>query len=96
MADLFENNNELILVITPEGTRSKSDRWRTGFYHIAKKANVPIVLSYLDYKNRNGVVGKIIHPSDNMESDLKEIMKYYEEHGCGKFHDQFSLDPRYL
>jgi len=96
MAKLFDHHDELILVITPEGTRSKASKWRTGFYHIARKANVPIVLSYLDYENKRGIVGKIIHPSDDIDADLKEIMEFYQQHGCGKFHDQFSLDDRFL
>ncbi|MCP4122398.1 MAG: acyltransferase [Bacteroidetes bacterium] len=96
MAELFNTHEELILVITPEGTRSKAPRWRTGFYHIAMKANVPLVLSYLDYENKKGVVGKIIYPTGNIESDLKEIMEFYDAHGRGKFHDQFSLDDRFL
>jgi 1-acyl-sn-glycerol-3-phosphate acyltransferase len=96
MAAMFDQYDSLILVITPEGTRSKVTKWKTGFYHIARKAGVPIVLSYLDYENRKGVVGKIIHPSEDMEADMEEIMDFYRHHGRGKFHDQFSLDERFL
>lgn len=95
LTELFDKHDELILVITPEGTRSKVTRWKTGFYPIAVKAGVPIVLSYLDYKNRRGVVGKIIHPTGNMESDMREIMAFYASHGIGRFPGQFSLDERY-
>ena len=96
MAELFDQKKELILVITPEGTRSKVTRWKTGFYHIARMANVPIVLSYLDYENKKGVVGKIMYPSDDIEADMAEIMEFYHAHGHGKFHHQFSIDQRYL
>lgn len=96
MAALFDSYDELILVITPEGTRSKVTKWKTGFYHIAKMANVPIVLSYLDYRNKKGVVGKIMYPSDDLEADMKEIMAFYNTHGHGRFHHQFSIDERYI
>lgn len=95
LTQLFDQHDELILVITPEGTRSKVTRWKTGFYPIAVKAGVPIVLSYLDYENRRGVVGKIIHPTGDMESDMREIMAFYAGHGVGRFPQQFSLDERY-
>ncbi|MEZ5004707.1 MAG: 1-acyl-sn-glycerol-3-phosphate acyltransferase [Chitinophagales bacterium] len=96
MADLFKEHDELILVITPEGTRSKTDQWKTGFYHVARLANVPIVLSYLDYKERKGVVGKIMYASDDMEQDMRTIMAFYKEHGVGKYPENFALDKRYI
>ena len=96
MVNLFNQHNELILVITPEGTRSKVTKWRTGFYHVAKMANVPIVLSHLDYENRKGTVGKIIYPSGDIDADMKTIMEYYQANGIGKFKENFSIDERYL
>jgi len=96
MVQLFSEHDELILVITPEGTRSKTSEWRTGFYHVARLANVPIVLSHLDYEERKGIVGKIIYPTGNLEADMAEIMLYYKTHGKGKFKDNFSIDERYL
>ncbi len=96
MAELFNKHDELILVITPEGTRSKVTEWRTGFYYVAKKAGVPIVLSYLDYPNKKGIVGKMIYPSDDMEADMKEIMQFYNNHGTGKHAHQFAIDERYF
>ncbi len=96
MAALFSKHDELILVITPEGTRSKTDQWKTGFYHVARLANVPIVLSYLDYEKKKGVVGKIIYPCGDIEKDMKEIMAFYKEHGIGKYPNQFALDKRFI
>ncbi len=95
MVNLFKEREQLILMITPEGTRSKTTKWRTGFYHVAIQAEVPIVLTYLDYKNKRGVVGKIINPSGNMESDLKEIMAFYKTYGFGKYPEKFSVDKQY-
>jgi 1-acyl-sn-glycerol-3-phosphate acyltransferase len=96
MVQLFNENDKLILVITPEGTRSKTSEWRTGFYHVARLANVPIVLGHLDYEARKGIVGKIIYPSGDFEADMAEIMHYYKLNGKGKFKENFSLDERYL
>ena len=96
MAELFDQYDELILVITPEGTRKKVDQWKTGFYHTAKMANVPIVIGHLDYEAKKGVIGKIMYPSDDMEKDMQEIMQYYKENGVGKFKDNFSIDKRFM
>ncbi len=95
MAHLFEENNELAVLITPEGSRSKQDHWKTGFYHVAKLANVPIALGYLDYKKKEAGIGKVMWPGNSMESDMKEIMAFYRDKTpC--FPQKFSLDVRYL
>jgi len=91
---LFETNENLILVISPEGTRSLKARWRSGFYHIAKQANVPICFGYLDYKKKIAGVGGSIIPSDDIVSDMQTIMKFYKT--VTPFHpEKFSIDDRY-
>jgi 1-acyl-sn-glycerol-3-phosphate acyltransferase len=77
MAQLFKDNPELVLMIAPEGTRRPSPNWKTGFYYIAQKANVPIVLGYADFKKKEAGTGPIIYPK-NFEEDMKAIMKFYE------------------
>ncbi len=77
MAQLFEDNKDIALVITPEGTRKKVKELRTGFYHIALKAKVPIALGYADYKKKIAGVGKVIYPTGNYEADLAEIKAFY-------------------
>lgn len=94
MAELFKKNSNLVLMVTPEGTRSFNDKWKTGFYHVAKIANVPICLGYLDYKNKIAGVGKSILPSGDIAKDMKEIMSFYLSKGA-KFPEKFSLDVRY-
>ncbi|HRI21897.1 MAG TPA: 1-acyl-sn-glycerol-3-phosphate acyltransferase [Panacibacter sp.] len=94
MIDLYKNNEELIILITPEGTRSKQEHWKTGFYHIAKGANVPICLGYVNYKDKIAGIAKTIYPAD-MEKDMKEIMEFYKN--CHpKFPEKFSVDTNYL
>ena len=67
------------MVITPEGSRGKRKQWKTGFYHIAVKANVPIALGYLDFDVKEGIVDKIFYPTGNMDKDMREIMDYYKD-----------------
>lgn len=95
MTDLFSENDQLTLVVTPEGTRSLRTEWKTGFYHVAKNAGVPICLGYLDYKKKQSGVGKVIWPSDDMEADLREIMNFYKDiAACHP--EKYSVDQRYL
>lgn len=78
LANLFSNKDELLLMISPEGTRSLKTEWKTGFYYIAQKANVPIILLKADYKSKVVTVGDIIiYPSD-YEKDMIEITRYYK------------------
>ncbi|MGI9282064.1 MAG: lysophospholipid acyltransferase family protein [Endozoicomonas sp.] len=85
----FKGNKQLGLVICPEGTRFKGDRWRTGFYHIAKGAEVPIILAYLDFRKKKAGFGPAIKPGCSMEKDLAEIQAFYEKKQ-GKFPQCFS------
>jgi hypothetical protein len=63
--------------VPPEGTRKKVHYWKTGFYYIAQGANVPIVLSYLDYKRKTGGIGPIIMPTGDIEADMEIIRTFY-------------------
>ncbi len=95
MANLFTNNNNIAVVVTPEGTRGLRTEWKTGFYHVAVKAGVPIALGYLDYSKKEAGVGMIIHPSGDMEADLRKIMAFYNTK-TAKHPEKFSVDQRYL
>jgi 1-acyl-sn-glycerol-3-phosphate acyltransferase len=94
MADLFKQHKVLHIMVTPEGTRSKRTEWKTGFWHTAKMANVPILCGYLDYKNKVAGIGKIIYPTD-LEKDMREIAEFYKDIQ-GKFPEKFSVDLRYV
>ncbi len=67
----------LQLVVPPEGTRSKTRYWKTGFYYIALGANVPIVMAYMDYSKKLTGMGPILHPSGDIEADMKIIKAFY-------------------
>lgn len=94
MADLFKQHKVLHIMVTPEGTRSLRTEWKTGFWHTAKMANVPILCGYLDYENKIAGIGKIIYPGD-LEKDMREIMQFYKDIK-GKNPENFSPDLRYL
>jgi 1-acyl-sn-glycerol-3-phosphate acyltransferase len=73
----FEKREKFILVITPEGTRTKVERWRTGFYIIAHKAGVPIVPVTFDYGRREVRFGSPEMPSGDMEEDMKTLQSFF-------------------
>jgi 1-acyl-sn-glycerol-3-phosphate acyltransferase len=75
--EAFDHHPRFVLLVPPAGTRSKVMTWKTGFYHIAMGANVPIVLGYLDYRRKVGGIGPIVHPTGDMEGDMRIIRDYY-------------------
>lgn len=77
VVNYFNENEEFIIGISPEGTRKRVDKLKTGFYHIAKSANVPIVLIGFDYKNRQVIVGETIYASEDEAADFKRIMDFF-------------------
>ncbi|MCC5921244.1 MAG: 1-acyl-sn-glycerol-3-phosphate acyltransferase [Cyclobacteriaceae bacterium] len=77
MADIIKDNDEMMILVTPEGTRSYVPEWKSGFYYIAMEANVPILLGYLDYEKKVAGVGPAVMPSGNYEEDLEKIQSFY-------------------
>jgi len=78
MAKEFENHKIMRIAITPEGTRRLNSDWKMGFYYIALKASVPIVLISMDYQKKLVEVGKIIFPNGDAEIQLAEIKDYFK------------------
>jgi 1-acyl-sn-glycerol-3-phosphate acyltransferase len=78
MVELFKKKDQLQLAIAPEGTRKQNSSWKTGFYHIALAAHIPIPLIYIDYGKREIGMEQIFHPSGNAEKDIQEIKDYYK------------------
>jgi 1-acyl-sn-glycerol-3-phosphate acyltransferase len=67
----------LQLVVPPEGTRSKTRYWKTGFYYIATGAGVPIVMAYMDYANKRSGLGPVFTPTGDIERDMEVIKTFY-------------------
>ncbi len=95
MTDLFKVHPKLVMLVTPEGTRSKQEQWKTGFYHVAVNAGVPIALAYMDYEKKKTGVGKVVYPTGDYEKDMHEIMEFYAQI-AGKIPENFSVDTRYF
>ena len=77
MIDEFANRTEFMLTIAPEGTRGAVRKWKTGFYHIAIGAKVPIVLGFMDYARKVGGLGPMMWPTGVFSEDMKEMARFY-------------------
>jgi 1-acyl-sn-glycerol-3-phosphate acyltransferase len=77
MIAAFKERKKFILALTPEGTRHKTSYWKSGFYHIAVGAHVPIQLAFLDYASKTGGAGPLIYPQGDLDHDLETIRNYY-------------------
>jgi 1-acyl-sn-glycerol-3-phosphate acyltransferase len=93
MADLFKEYKELVLMVAPEGTRSANDEWKSGFWHIAQKAQVPLAVAFADFKLKRAGLGLLIWPTD-FEKDMRTIMDFYRGIHA-KVPENFKLDKRY-
>ena len=78
MAEAFHHNNDLILAIAPEGTRTKVNQWRSGFYHIAHQAKVPIMLVVIDAERKEVRFAGYFSPTGSYEQDLPKILEPYK------------------
>ena len=77
VAKMFNDSEQIVIGITPEGTRSKTNYWKSGFYYIALSAKVPIYFAYLDYGNKKIGIGDHFFPMGDINEDMKIIWKYY-------------------
>ena len=78
MVDKFAQADDLIIGLAAKGTRKKTQYWKSGFYWIAYKANVPIVCCYLDYKKKCANIGLTIMPTGNVSADMDLIRAFYQ------------------
>ncbi len=83
-----ETDGPVQLIVPPEGTRSKTRYWKTGFYYIAQTAGVPIVMAYMDYAAKRSGLGPLFQPTGDVEADMAAIKAFYAPFK-GKNADQF-------
>lgn len=88
VAQAFDAVDELVVAIPPEASRSRREHWKSGFYHIARQAGVPIVLGVLDYERRLGGFGPVVEPSGNLRADMDRVREYYADKR-GKYPEEF-------
>lgn len=91
IVELFQKTDELYLMMAAEGTRKWVEKWKSGFYVAAAKAGVPIVMGYLDYKNKLAGFGDIMYPSGNIEQDMEKIKAFYKNI-TGKIPELFNIE----
>lgn len=75
--DALQSNEQLFLIVPPEGTRSKVTYWKTGFYHIAHGAGVPILLGFLDYEKKTGGIKGVFNPTGDIDAEMEKIKTIY-------------------
>ena len=73
----FKENKDLVVLVPPEGTRSKVARWKTGFYHIANMAEVPILMGYVNAEKKEAGFADFFYPTGDVEGDLEKIREFY-------------------
>jgi len=87
---LREADGAVQLVVPPEGTRSKTRHWKTGFYWIAREAGVPIVMAYMDYPRKLSGLGPVFLPTGDVDADMAAIKAYYAQYK-GRNWQQFDV-----
>ena len=92
IVDIFNEKDKFIFALSPEGTRKKVSKWKTGFYHVAKGANVPIVMATLDFENKQIVINDPYYVTGDQKVDFKYFHNYFKD-VKGKNPDQF--DPNF-
>lgn len=84
MVDLYEKSADMVITMAPEGTRSPGDHWKTGFYHIASGANIPIAMGFLDYSCKRCGIGGYFYPTGDLDADAVTLRHFYDN-VVGKF-----------
>ena len=95
LAELYQQYDKMALVITPEGSRSLRRQWKTGFYHIAQKANVPIVTLTGDFKTKTVQFGPVFDGKQTLDEVMREMMAFFKK-GVACYPEKFALDERYV
>lgn len=90
VVEMFRTRRQLTIAITPEGTRSRNDRWHTGFLHIARQADVPIILGVLDYDKKLISLTEVFYPSGDVDADMAAVKEYYKD-AIGRYPDKFAI-----
>lgn len=78
LVGIFKSRKRFSIAITPEATRKANADWKKGFYYIARDAEVPIVLAYIDYKDKEVGIKKVFMPTGDVEKDMRMIKSYYK------------------
>lgn len=86
---LLQQQGQMHIAITPEGTRSRGEKWKSGFYHIAQAAGLPIELAVIDYRQKELGIFEVFTPTGDLEADLAYIRSRFRAEQA-KYPDQFT------
>jgi 1-acyl-sn-glycerol-3-phosphate acyltransferase len=90
--DAFNNRDKFFFGLAPEGTRGLRKEWRSGFYRIAREANVPVVLGFFDYRTKRVGIGPMLSLSGDVHKDMARIAEFYV--GLEGRHPENASPPR--
>lgn len=91
VVEKFNTSTTLTIAITPEGTRSSTTEWHTGFLRMARAAKVPIVLGVIDYPSKHIMIEHTFDPTGDVDTDMRRIKNFYRPY-TGKYPDKFSTE----
>ena len=74
---MIQGSERIWFALAPEGTRKRVEQWKTGFWKIARAADVPIVMAYFHYPEKTIGIADVFHTSDNLEQDMARIREWY-------------------
>lgn len=87
--DQFNESGELVVAVPPEGTRGRRERWKTGFYHIARGARVPVVCGFANYSKKEVGMGPMMEMGENLMAELERLRDFYADK-IGKFPERYT------
>jgi 1-acyl-sn-glycerol-3-phosphate acyltransferase len=90
MVSFFKEDEKILLLVPVEGTRGYVKEWKSGFYHVAMQANVPILLGFLDFKRKEAGFGPLFYPTGDYAKDLAAIKEFYKDK-TAKYPEKSSL-----
>ncbi|WP_237066573.1 lysophospholipid acyltransferase family protein [Microbulbifer guangxiensis] len=85
----FNRNESLIVAVPPEGTRGHAERWKTGFYHIARGAGVPVVCGFINFPKKEVGLGPVFQMGEDLEAELKRFRDFYADK-IGKYPELYT------
>lgn len=95
LSAMLEQYEKFVLLITPEGTRSPTDHWKTGFYRMAQEAAVPIIVAYVDADIKEAGIDHVMYPSGDLVSDMDKLGQFYAIKSGVKPQNFLPPDPRF-
>ena len=91
IVEKFKHSDRLVLAITPEGTRSRTSQWHTGFLHIARRAGIPIALGAIDFGKKEITITDTFTPTGDTDADMRRIKDYYKNF-TAKYPEKFTTE----